>query len=218
MAIYMKEIWLYGSEGFQRALPLRQEVFCGEQHYPCEKESDDFEVVSWHLLLEEDGVLLATGRMYEETPGVWHLGRIAVRRQHRGRGLGSVVLNGLIGKVGSFGAAELHVSAQTQAIGFYEQFGFAVCGQEYWDENLPHVPMVKNTVFDGCAWVGFPKAKEAVLAESTVTLDAVENVRLLTGTDSGFCTACFGGNYPTAIPDKTAKNRFETKISEQQKG
>ena len=47
---------------------------------------------------------------------------------------------------------------------------------------------------------------------------SVENVRLLTGTDSGFCTACFGGSYPTAIPDKTAKNRFETKISEQQKG
>ena len=47
---------------------------------------------------------------------------------------------------------------------------------------------------------------------------SIENVRLLTGTDSGFCTACFGGKYPTAIPDHTAKNRFETKISEQQKG
>lgn len=47
---------------------------------------------------------------------------------------------------------------------------------------------------------------------------SVENVRMLTGTDSGFCTACFGGVYPTAIPDHTAKNRFETKISEQQRG
>ena len=43
---------------------------------------------------------------------------------------------------------------------------------------------------------------------------SVENVRLLTGTDTGFCTACFGGGYPTAIPSATAKNRFETKISE----
>lgn len=47
---------------------------------------------------------------------------------------------------------------------------------------------------------------------------SVENVRLLTGVDSGFCTACFGGGYPTAVPDKTAKNRFEMKISEQQEG
>lgn len=42
----------------------------------------------------------------------------------------------------------------------------------------------------------------------------IENVRLLTGEDTGFCTACFGGGYPTAIPSGTAKNRFETKISE----
>ena len=34
---------------------------------------------------------------------------------------------------------------------------------------------------------------------------SIENVRRLTGTDSGFCTACFGGSYPTAIPDHTAK-------------
>lgn len=46
---------------------------------------------------------------------------------------------------------------------------------------------------------------------------SIENVRLLTGTDSGFCTACFDGEYPTAIPTNTAKNRFETKISEQQR-
>lgn len=43
---------------------------------------------------------------------------------------------------------------------------------------------------------------------------SVENVKHLAGEDTGFCTACFGGEYPTHIPDKTAKNRFETKISE----
>ena len=43
---------------------------------------------------------------------------------------------------------------------------------------------------------------------------SIENVRRLAGEDTGFCTACFGGGYPTAIPSDTAKNRFETKISE----
>ena len=43
---------------------------------------------------------------------------------------------------------------------------------------------------------------------------SIENVRLLAGEDTGFCIACFGGGYPTAIPSDTAKNRFETKISE----
>lgn len=42
---------------------------------------------------------------------------------------------------------------------------------------------------------------------------SIENVRLLTGVNSGFCTACFGGGYPTAVPDHNTKNRFEMKIS-----
>ena len=31
---------------------------------------------------------------------------------------------------------------------------------------------------------------------------------------TGYCTACFDGKYPTAIPSAPMKNRFETKISE----
>lgn len=30
----------------------------------------------------------------------------------------------------------------------------------------------------------------------------------------GYCTACFDGEYPTSVPDAPAKQRFETKISE----
>ncbi len=41
---------------------------------------------------------------------------------------------------------------------------------------------------------------------------SIEDVRLLTGADTGFCTACFGGGYPTAVPVRTSKNRFEMKI------
>ena len=34
----------------------------------------------------------------------------------------------------------------------------------------------------------------------------------LTGCDTGFCTACFGGKYPTPIPTVGRKDRFENKI------
>ena len=36
--------------------------------------------------------------------------------------------------------------------------------------------------------------------------------------DKGVCTACFDGEYPTAIPTDTRKSRFEGKLSESQKG
>lgn len=34
---------------------------------------------------------------------------------------------------------------------------------------------------------------------------------------TGYCTACFNGDYPTEIPETTSKNRFESKISAQGK-
>ena len=45
---------------------------------------------------------------------------------------------------------------------------------------------------------------------------SIENVKMLTGADTGFCTACFGGGYPTSVPDGQLKNRFETRITEKQ--
>ncbi len=38
---------------------------------------------------------------------------------------------------------------------------------------------------------------------------SLEHARLLTGRDTGFCTACFGGGYPTAVPSNGQKTRFE---------
>ena len=41
---------------------------------------------------------------------------------------------------------------------------------------------------------------------------SLQHAVLLTGRDDGFCTACFGGAYPTAVPADGLKNRFEKKI------
>ena len=37
------------------------------------------------------------------------------------------------------------------------------------------------------------------------------------GSGEGYCTACFGSEYPTEIPTKTDKDRFERKLSEKDK-
>jgi amidophosphoribosyltransferase len=49
---------------------------------------------------------------------------------------------------------------------------------------------------------------------------SVDNVKKIAsgGTAKGLCSACFDGAYPTRVPEKTAKNRFEQKISEGKKG
>ena len=46
---------------------------------------------------------------------------------------------------------------------------------------------------------------------------SLENVRRIGGNGEGYCTACFDGEYPTAVPKTSYKNRYETKISEKSK-
>ena len=44
---------------------------------------------------------------------------------------------------------------------------------------------------------------------------SLEHTRALAGREMGFCTACFGGGYPTSVPQSGEKDRFEYKIPPQ---
>ena len=54
-------------------------------------------------------------------------------------------------------------------------------------------------------------------ADSVGYLDLKHAGMLTGGNGCGFCTACFDGDYPTAVPEETCKNRFERPISENPK-
>jgi len=46
---------------------------------------------------------------------------------------------------------------------------------------------------------------------------SLEHVVKLADNTCGFCTACFGGGYPTPVPQDGGKDRFECKISERKR-
>lgn len=52
-------------------------------------------------------------------------------------------------------------------------------------------------------------------ADSLGYLSLEDAVKLADNTEGGFCTACFGGGYPTGVP-RGGKDRFEYKISEKE--
>lgn len=55
-----------------------------------------------------------------------------------------------------------------------------------------------------------------IIGVDTLGYLSVENVRQIASgvNGKGYCTACFNGEYPTKIPEKPQKSRFEHKISE----
>ena len=58
---------------------------------------------------------------------------------------------------------------------------------------------------------------EIIGVDSLGYLSLQDVVKLADNTECGFCTACFGGGYPTPIPQDGGKDRFECKISERKK-
>ena len=122
------------------AAPIRLAVFVHEQLVPLEEEIDALDALCVHAVaFDAQGHALATGRLLPDG----HIGRMAVLKAVRGRGLGSAVLNALMQQARQKGFAEVVLSAQTHAQAFYARHGFVPEGAEYLDANIPHVLMRK---------------------------------------------------------------------------
>jgi tRNA(adenine34) deaminase len=118
---------------------IRFEVFVEEQGVPATEEVDRFDPVSIHAIAWVNGEAVACGRLLPDG----HIGRMAVRKSGRGRGVGAAVLEHLIERARQRGDTESVLSAQTHAMGFYEKFGFEAYGPEYLDCDIPHRDMRK---------------------------------------------------------------------------
>ena len=46
---------------------------------------------------------------------------------------------------------------------------------------------------------------------------SLQHAEMLADNTCGFCTACFGGGYPTPVPKDGGKDRFECRISERRR-
>jgi predicted GNAT family N-acyltransferase len=120
---------------------LRYDVFVIEQHVPAEIEWDGIDAGSCHAIAEDvAGNAIGCGRLLPDG----HIGRMAVRREWRGRGVGGVLLERLVELARELGHARVVLNAQTHALPFYARFGFAPCGPEYLEAGIAHQAMVRT--------------------------------------------------------------------------
>ncbi len=120
---------------------IRQRVFIDEQKVPPELEWDDTDEIADHYLaLDENNSSIATARLFSALEETGYIGRMAVLPEHRGQGVGEALLHHLMAEsVGRY--AELRLSAQQHATGFYQRCGFHICSDVYDDAGIPHLDM-----------------------------------------------------------------------------
>lgn len=107
-----------------KAFALRQTVFTREQGFAPEDDRDAQDKTALHVLgLDGAGAVCCTARLFCEKPEVWHAGRIAVRRDVRGQGVGRRLMRELACKARALGGKTLELGAQIDKQGFYEAVG-----------------------------------------------------------------------------------------------
>ena len=121
----------------RHAAPIRFAVFVEEQGVPRDIELDEMDGACVHALAFEGEAAVGTGRLLPDG----HIGRMAVLKQWRGRGIGGRMLERLIEEARSRGDREVALSAQVHAAGFYRAHGFVEEGGEYLEAGIPHQAM-----------------------------------------------------------------------------
>lgn len=126
----------------EEAKNIRITVFVDEQGFS--NELDEIDNTAVHALLYKDSKAVATARMYPKDNGkAFYLGRIAVLKEFRGLNLGYEIVDAMLKKAKALGAEKCEISAQCQAMGFYNKLGFKEEGETYLDEHCPHIHMEK---------------------------------------------------------------------------
>ncbi|MEI4473145.1 GNAT family N-acetyltransferase [Frigidibacter sp. MR17.24] len=136
MTVEVREVTDYAP-----CIALRRTVFCEEQGYGLEEEPDALDPQARHLLGLVDGVPMGAARLLS-AGDVGKIGRVCVLPAARGTGLGARLMEVAVAKLAEDPAlARAYLSAQTQALGFYERAGFVAEGPEYLDGAVPHRDM-----------------------------------------------------------------------------
>jgi len=125
-------------------LKLRAEIFVVEQDCVY-NDLDDFDKEAVHVFYTENGEIVATARLLQ--PGTrfadFSIGRVVVKKEKRGTGLGKALMNTATEYcIKEWKAEKIKISAQLYLQRFYEELGFEVVTEMYLEDGIPHVGMV----------------------------------------------------------------------------
>ncbi|MEP7168581.1 MAG: GNAT family N-acetyltransferase [Bacteroidota bacterium] len=130
-----------------KILSLRQEVFIIEQNCPY-LDTDGKDLYSFHLMgFAENDFLAAYSRIvfpgisYEEVS----IGRVVSSPKYRRTGIGKLLMEEAIKQIETtYGKVPIRIDAQKYLFEFYKNFGFTDIFEEYIEDGIPHVIMLRH--------------------------------------------------------------------------
>ena len=148
----MKTIWNskhfteLSNEELYSIIHLRLEVFAVEQNCAYQ-DADGKDQVSFHICGYTDAKeLIAYARILP--PGISYkeasIGRIVTAQKVRALGVGKELMQKSFEFISTkYGKVPIRISAQCYLTKFYSNLGFEVIGEEYEEDHIPHIEMLK---------------------------------------------------------------------------
>ncbi|MEZ9783275.1 GNAT family N-acetyltransferase [Vibrio breoganii] len=116
---------------------VRNTVFTAEQGIETNLDFDGLDEEAVHALVYDNDEPIATGRMLEDG----HIGRIAVLISHRGKGLGTSIMEALVDEARLRSFSRVYLGSQVHALDFYQKLGFEPIGERYEEVGIEHQTM-----------------------------------------------------------------------------
>jgi len=132
-------------EQLYAVIQLRQSVFVVEQNCPY-LDADGVDPDSRHLLGYINGELVLYTRyfLHPTHPNEGVIGRVIVKDRYRQKGLGLLLMQQTESCLReSFSVDCISLGAQAHLQYFYQQIGYVVNGEQYDEDGIPHLPMIK---------------------------------------------------------------------------
>lgn len=133
-------------EELYEILQIRQKVFVLEQD--CSYlDCDGKDQYAYHLYgINEDREIVTYSRLLPPDvsyPGDASIGRVLSDKRLRGSGAGKrLMLESIRYCLQLFGELPIRISGQCYLRGFYGSLGFIEVGEEYFEDDIPHIEMV----------------------------------------------------------------------------
>lgn len=130
----------------KKAFAIRQEVFVAEQEVPANEEFDEFEEESFHFVaLDEKENPIGSAR-WRYTPKGIKLERFTVKKELRGKGLGSIIVQAVVDDISKHAekGTYLYMHSQLDAVPLYAKFGFQKEGDQFDECGIMHYLMWKR--------------------------------------------------------------------------
>jgi ElaA protein len=134
-------------ERLYRCMQLRAEVFIVEQNCPY-LDPDGKDLKCFHVMgFNQKKEMIAYCRILPEDVSYSEvsIGRVVTSEKARRTGAGKLLMERALEEIELlFGEVPVKIGAQAYLKKFYEGFGFEVISEEYMEDGIPHIEMIKK--------------------------------------------------------------------------